>query len=786
MANDDIPLGTEAIFLGLTGATPGVTVGTEELENGLWRVTPEEDFFGTLTLRYALTNESGFAVPATVTIEVLGVADAPVAVDDTLDMVEDTPLTVFLSTLTDNDYDPDREAFEVTRILDAEGVTATLLGNGQLLITPDQDRTGAAWFDYEIRDSSGATGSARVHIAIDPMNDAPVIGEIPAFGGIAATPLSITLPAGLVTDPDGDALVIELRGPGATPLPDWLSFEAGTRTLTGTAPVDFAGTVALELMASDGQAETVRAATLTISAASALSANIMGTEGDDVIGPDASSGGLPRTSPGDDLVQGLGGNDTLDGGAGDDDLRGGAGDDVLRGGEGDDTLDGGEGRDTAVWDGPVRAYEIVKGPDGVVFVIASESGPEGTDTLRGIELLRFDGGAEPLVLDLALTRLDPDDLRNWRLQSDRRDEDGALDWRFTLYDDGREQQTDYEAGIRSATTLLDAADTFIWATRSSTFDAEGRPATDVLVYDDGRITTTTFADGIRSNVVQTDPENVAAWERRETTYDGEGRLLQSSTTFDDGQITTTTFADGIRASVVQTDPANVVPWTMRETSFDSEGRPEETVVTFDDGQITTTTFADGIRASVVQTDPANVVPWTTQETSFDSEGRPEETVVTFDDGRVATTTFTDGIRSSVVQTDPENVVPWTTQETSFDSEGRPLQSIVIFDDGRLSTTTFSEGIRTLVLQTDPDDAWSWTTRETRFDAAGERERVLDVFDNGTEVQVDFVDGIRSLRTERDLGELYTWLTRETTYDADGNPVSRLTVFDDGSSDTFLF
>lgn len=76
---------------------------------------------------------------------------------------------------------------------------------------------------------------------------------------------------------------------------------------------------------------------------------------------------------------------TLDGGTGDDVLVGGRGDDTLIGGQGSDRLDGGAGYDVAVYSGGRRQYGADSG--------SVRGGPEGgTDTLSGIEALRFVDG----------------------------------------------------------------------------------------------------------------------------------------------------------------------------------------------------------------------------------------------------------------------------------------------------------------------------------------------------------------------------------------------------------
>ncbi len=77
--------------------------------------------------------------------------------------------------------------------------------------------------------------------------------------------------------------------------------------------------------------------------------------------------------------------DILVGGAGNDHLNGGNGDDTLIGRGGNDTINGGGGTNTAVFQGHYSAY-TVKTVGGITTV----KGPDGTDTLQKIQILKFD------------------------------------------------------------------------------------------------------------------------------------------------------------------------------------------------------------------------------------------------------------------------------------------------------------------------------------------------------------------------------------------------------------
>lgn len=78
------------------------------------------------------------------------------------------------------------------------------------------------------------------------------------------------------------------------------------------------------------------------------------------------------------------GDDRIMGNALDNQLTGGAGNDVLEGDAGNDTLTGGAGTDTAVFSGAYSAYTTSSTPDGWTV-----TGADGSDTLAGIERLRF-------------------------------------------------------------------------------------------------------------------------------------------------------------------------------------------------------------------------------------------------------------------------------------------------------------------------------------------------------------------------------------------------------------
>lgn len=93
----------------------------------------------------------------------------------------------------------------------------------------------------------------------------------------------------------------------------------------------------------------------------------------------------------DDTIRGDGADNEISGGAGDDVIDGRGGDDEIYGGAGDDTLSGGAGFDTAFYGGDAADYDIdINRRTGRTSVRDKREGAaDGTDTLTGVERLRF-------------------------------------------------------------------------------------------------------------------------------------------------------------------------------------------------------------------------------------------------------------------------------------------------------------------------------------------------------------------------------------------------------------
>ncbi|PAV46622.1 hypothetical protein CK486_17640, partial [Pseudomonas sp. HAR-UPW-AIA-41] len=198
--------------LSIKSASVDPAQGTVSIVAGQLVFTPASNFTGAATITYVSTDGSDDSAPATVTVTVNPVNDAPVANTDTASTNEDTPVTI---DVLSNDSDVDGPALSIksASVDPAQGTVSIVAG--QLVFTPASNFTGTATITYVSTDGSDDSAPATVTVTVNPINDAPVAqastastGENTAFNGNvpAASDIDGTV------NPNGYALV---NGPAA-------------------------------------------------------------------------------------------------------------------------------------------------------------------------------------------------------------------------------------------------------------------------------------------------------------------------------------------------------------------------------------------------------------------------------------------------------------------------------------------------------------------------------------------------------------------------------------------
>ncbi|MRR58516.1 MAG: tandem-95 repeat protein [Deltaproteobacteria bacterium] len=278
--------------------------------------TPGNDNVGALSIRVTATDLAGATASSSFAISIANVNDAPVVVTAPADQpaTEDQTFSFQIPADSFVDIDAgDQLSYSATLAngdplpawLTFDAATQTFSG------TPGNDNVGALSIRVTATDLAGATANSNFAISIANVNDAPVVA-VPLIDQAVTEdqPFSFQVPAATFKDVDkGDKLSYSATLSNGNSLPSWLSFDATTGTFSGMPKTGNAGSIDIQVMATD----LARAA-----AGDIFRLNIAPAPGKTLIGTD-----------GNDTLTGTPGNDTLDGRRGRDILYAGAGNDTF-------------------------------------------------------------------------------------------------------------------------------------------------------------------------------------------------------------------------------------------------------------------------------------------------------------------------------------------------------------------------------------------------------------------------------------------------------------------------
>ena len=241
----------------------GPANGTVTIVGNVVTYTPNANFNGTDSFTYKVNDGELDSNVATVTITVTPVNDAPIAVDDAYTVAEDTVLTVAAPGVLENDSDVDGDVLNVALRSNVSHGVLVLFSDGSFTYTPDPDFFGTDSFTYDLitypqppQPMSGWTDWATVTITVTPVNDAPVLDEIPDFTIPELAPFAFIATA---TDVDDTELTFSLTNP-----PAGAAIDPETGEFTWTPTHDQVGDHDITLCVSDGELEDCQTFKITV------------------------------------------------------------------------------------------------------------------------------------------------------------------------------------------------------------------------------------------------------------------------------------------------------------------------------------------------------------------------------------------------------------------------------------------------------------------------------------------------------------------------------------------
>jgi len=228
--------------------------------NGSFMYTPNPDFYGADWFTYRARDAVSGSNVATVTITVTPVNDAPVAVNASYALDEDTVLVITAPGLLADAGDVDGDA------LTAHGVNGPAHGvlsinwDGSFSYTPVANYHGPDSFTYRASDGQADSNVATVAITVSPVNDLPAVAD-DNYTINEDTLLTVAAPGvlGNDTDVDGDPLTVSLV---ASPAHGTLTLNANG-SFTYLPNQDYHGPDGFTYRLHDGTAYSA-AATVTI------------------------------------------------------------------------------------------------------------------------------------------------------------------------------------------------------------------------------------------------------------------------------------------------------------------------------------------------------------------------------------------------------------------------------------------------------------------------------------------------------------------------------------------
>ena len=220
--------------------------------DGSFTYLPAPNFTGNDSFTYKVNDGTVDSNIATVTINVGSVNDAPVAVEDSYSINEDTLLTVVVPGILGNDTDDDGDALTVALITNVAHGTLALNADGSFTYLPAANYFGPDSFTYQVNDGMADSNIVTVSITVNPINDAPVANN-DYYETDEDTPITIPAPGFYANDVDPDNAIYHNMYVSGNQFGSLNAPFDGNGTFTYTPALNFTGVAAFWYQITDGQ-----------------------------------------------------------------------------------------------------------------------------------------------------------------------------------------------------------------------------------------------------------------------------------------------------------------------------------------------------------------------------------------------------------------------------------------------------------------------------------------------------------------------------------------------------
>jgi Ca2+-binding RTX toxin-like protein len=245
--------------------------------------TPLNGDVGTLSVKVTVTDSAGAFVNSTFGVSVANVNDAPIVANAIAaqSATEDAPFSYTFAANTFSDVDAGDVLAYTAMLSDGSTLPSWLSFNAATRTfsgTPTNSEVGNLSVKVTATDLAGISVNNIFGLTVANTNDAPIVATaIAAQSATEDAPFSYTFAANTFSDVDaGDVLAYTATRADGSALPSWLSFDAGTRTFSGTPLNGDVGALSGKVTATDSAGASVNS-TFGVSVANVNDAPIMTT-----------------------------------------------------------------------------------------------------------------------------------------------------------------------------------------------------------------------------------------------------------------------------------------------------------------------------------------------------------------------------------------------------------------------------------------------------------------------------------------------------------------------------
>ena len=166
--------------------------------------------------------------------------------------------TVSTAALVTGFTDADGDTLSVANLTANHGSVADN-GNGTWTITPTDNYNGEVSLGYSVVDGNGGSVAATQSFTLAAVNDAPTVAQaIVDQSATEGAAFSYVVPSSTFADVDaGDTLSYAATRDDGSALPGWLTFDAATRTFSGTPGSGDSGSLEIRVTATDSGSAAV-------------------------------------------------------------------------------------------------------------------------------------------------------------------------------------------------------------------------------------------------------------------------------------------------------------------------------------------------------------------------------------------------------------------------------------------------------------------------------------------------------------------------------------------------